>query len=77
MPNIKRLSRLGNSTAVIIDRPLLQQLNLGPESEVEVSLEQNAIIIRPHRYAADEEFVESTGRVVQKRRGLIQRLAKR
>jgi antitoxin component of MazEF toxin-antitoxin module len=77
MPNVKRLSRLGNSTAVILDRPLLQQLNLGPESEVEVSLERNAIVIRPHRYATDEEAEASAVRMFKKHRKSLKGLANR
>jgi antitoxin component of MazEF toxin-antitoxin module len=77
MPNVKRLSRLGNSMAVIIDRPFLQQLNLGPESEVEVSLEQNAIVIRPHRYATDAEADASAVRMFKKYQKPLKGLAKR
>lgn len=77
MAFVKQLSKLGNSTALIIDRPILEQLNLGPGAEVEVSVERNALVVRPHRYATDEEFAESARRVITKRRGLIKRLADR
>jgi antitoxin component of MazEF toxin-antitoxin module len=77
MPFVKQLSKVGNSTALIIDRPILKQLNLESGAEVEVSVERNAIVIRPHRYATDEEFAASAARVIDKRRGLMHRLAKR
>ena len=77
MPFVKQLSRLGNSTALIIDRPFLDQLNLAPGAEVEVSIERNALVIRPHRHATDEEFAASTRRVIRKRRGLLKKLANR
>lgn len=77
MAYVKQLSRLGNSAALIIDRPFLEQLNLGPGGEVEVSVEKNALVVRPHRQATDQEFTESVQRVVGKRRGLMKKLANR
>jgi antitoxin component of MazEF toxin-antitoxin module len=77
MAFVKQLSRLGNSAALIIDRPFLDQLNLGPGAEVEVSVEKNALVVRPHRYATDEEFSNSTQRVIAKRKGLMKKLADR
>jgi antitoxin component of MazEF toxin-antitoxin module len=52
-------------------------LNLGPESEVEVSLEQNAIVIRPHRYATDAEADASAVRMFKKYQKPLKGLAKR
>ncbi len=77
MAYVKQLSRLGNSAALIIDRPFLDQLNLAPGGEVEVSVERNALVVRPHRQATDEEFAASTRRVISKRRGLMKKLADR
>jgi antitoxin component of MazEF toxin-antitoxin module len=77
MPFVKKLARLGNSTAIIIDRPFLQQLDLAPDAEVEISVENNALVIRPHRYPTDEEFAASANRIVNKRRGLMKRLRDR
>jgi antitoxin component of MazEF toxin-antitoxin module len=76
MPFVKRLIRIGSSTGLIIDRPFLQQIDLAPDAEVEVSVEDNAIVIRPHR-DADDATVASVGRdIMTKRRRLMQRLAK-
>ena len=77
MAIVKQLSRLGNSTALIIERTLLDQLNLGPNAEVEVSVEKNALVMRPHRLATDEEFARASSRVATKRRGLMRKLASR
>jgi antitoxin component of MazEF toxin-antitoxin module len=77
MPLVKKLSKLGNSTAVVIDKPLLRQLDLDPEGEVELRVSDNALIITPHRYASNDEFGAAKSRVMQRRRKLMERLAKR
>lgn len=76
MPYVKRLTPIGNSTGLVIDRPFLQQLDLAPDAEVEVSIENNAIVIRPHRYATDEEGRAAGRKVFAQRGKLMERLAK-
>jgi antitoxin component of MazEF toxin-antitoxin module len=78
MAVVKKLTRIGDSRAVILPKPFLDQLALDdPDAEVEVSLEKDRIIIAPHRYATEAEFHNSATRVFEKRRGLIKRLSKR
>ena len=76
MPFVKKLSRLGNSTGLILDRPILQQVDIEPDSEVEVSVENNAIVIRPHRYTSDDDARAAGRKLIQKRRHLLERLSK-
>ncbi len=76
MPFVKKLSRLGNSTGLILDRPILQQVDIEPDSEVEVSVENNAIVIRPHRYTSDEDARATARKVIRRRRRLLERLSK-
>jgi antitoxin component of MazEF toxin-antitoxin module len=78
MAVVKKLTRIGDSRAVILPKPFLEQLALhDPDAEVEVSLEKDRIIVAPHRYATEAEFQASARRVFKKRRELIKRLAKR
>ena len=76
MPLIKKLSRVGNSSAVVIDKPLLKQIDLEPDGEVEISVDRDQIVIRPHRYAADDEVRAAGAKVLRERRRLMERLAK-
>ena len=76
MPFVKKLTKMGNSTGVILDRPILQQVDIEPDAEVEVSVENNAIVIRPHRYASDDDARAAGRKVVQNRRRLLERLSK-
>lgn len=76
MPFVKKLSRMGNSTGLILDRPILQQLDIEADAEVEVSVENDAIVIRPHRHASDDEARAAGRKLVQNRRRLLDRLSK-
>jgi antitoxin MazE len=76
MPIIKKLARLGNSSAVILDKPVLQLLELQPESDVSITVEGDAICIRRHRTASDERVRAAAAKVFRTRRRLMQRLAK-
>ncbi len=48
---VKKLIPVGDSTGLILDPEILQQADIAPDSQVEVNVEGNAIVIRPHRYA--------------------------
>jgi antitoxin component of MazEF toxin-antitoxin module len=76
MPHIKQLTRIGNSTGLIIDRALLQQLDLGPESEVEIRVQGDSLVITPHRHASNEQFERAANHVFATRKRLLKRLAK-
>lgn len=44
---IKRLTKHGNSWALVIERPILDLLKIDPESPVEVITDGNTLIIAP------------------------------
>jgi antitoxin component of MazEF toxin-antitoxin module len=77
MPVVKKLTRLGDSRAVVLPKPFLDQLALDdPNAEVEITLEQNRIVVTPHRYATDAEFRASAKRVATKHRKSLDRLGR-
>ena len=43
----KRLSKIGNSVGVVLDRPLLEQLGLEEGSEVDLSTDGSVILLSP------------------------------
>jgi antitoxin component of MazEF toxin-antitoxin module len=75
MPLIKKLSRVGDSTCVILDKQLLKMADIEPDSEVEIRVENGTIIVAPHRYATDEEFQRANTRVFAQNRRALKRLA--
>lgn len=46
---LKRLQAVGNSSGVIIDRPILDLLNITSETQLEVSTDGERLIITPLR----------------------------
>jgi antitoxin component of MazEF toxin-antitoxin module len=76
MPLVKKLIRVGDSTGVVLDPEILRQVGAEPDSEVEISIEDGAIVIRPRRYTDDDD-ARAAGRSVIRNRGrLLERLSK-
>lgn len=76
MPLVKKLIRVGDSTAVILDLEVLRQVDVKPDSEVEVSVEDSAIVIRPRRYTDDDNARAAARKVIRNRGRLLERLSK-
>jgi antitoxin component of MazEF toxin-antitoxin module len=76
MAVIKRLTKLGDSRAVVLPKAFLDQLDLREHAEVELTLEQDRIIVAPHRYATSGEAVASAKRMMTKHRRSLEKLAK-
>jgi antitoxin component of MazEF toxin-antitoxin module len=73
---IKKLTRTGNSIAVVLDKPLLEELGLDEGAEVEVSTNGQIIVITPKRSAARErKFRNAVQKINRKYAGLFQRLS--
>lgn len=74
---IKKLTRTGNSVAVVLDKPLLEQLGLDENSDVEISTNGQLIVISPvHDTARDRKFRKSAEKISRTYAGLFRRLAK-
>ena len=73
---IKKLVRHGNSRAIVIDKPVLDLLNIGEDTEIEIITDGNSLIMRPVRIAdserkrafevAAEEAIDKYGSVFKK-----------
>ena len=73
---IKKLTRTGNSIAVVLDKPLLEELGLDENAEVEVSTNGQIIVITPKRNPARErKFRKAVDKVNRKYAGLFKRLS--
>ena len=75
MPLVKKLSRVGYSSAVLLDKALLRQLDLEADSEVEVRIQDKSIVITPHRYLSVEGTRTIGRRLAAKRRKALERLS--
>ncbi len=45
----KRLSRSGNSLALVIDRPILEALDIDADTELELSTDGDVLVVTPLR----------------------------
>ena len=72
---IKRLTKHGNSLALIIDRPILELLKIDPETPLDVSTDGKRLIVAPARPSARKSF-EAAQELAAKRYGkAFQKLA--
>lgn len=73
---LKRLIRHGKSWAIIIDKPMLDLLEIGPEPLLEISTDGEALLVRPGASAGrDERFTAALEKTNRKYGRTLQRLA--
>jgi antitoxin MazE len=73
---IKKLTRTGNSVALVLDKPLLDELGLDENSEVEISTNGQIIVVTPKRSSARErKFRNAADKINRKYAGLFKRLS--
>jgi antitoxin component of MazEF toxin-antitoxin module len=73
---IKRLTKHGNSLALIIDRPILELLKIDADTPLEISTDGQVLILSPVRGAEQrKKFEEALERVNRKYGRALERLA--
>ena len=74
---IKKLTRTGNSVALVLDKQLLDAANLDPDDPVEVSTNGRVVVIAPVRSKRDTERLARGKELMHaKFAGAFRRLAK-
>jgi antitoxin component of MazEF toxin-antitoxin module len=73
---IKKLSPIGNSLGLIIDRPILELLDITRDTALEIKTDGEALIIRPAKSAAKDRIRESTKRMMDIHDEALRKLAK-
>ncbi len=76
MPLVKKVTKHGNSSGVILDQPILKQVGWETGTEVEVRVEGVTIVLTRHRSASDLEFEAAADRVFKRHAKSLERLAK-
>ncbi|HEX9093752.1 MAG TPA: AbrB/MazE/SpoVT family DNA-binding domain-containing protein [Coriobacteriia bacterium] len=59
---IKKLVRHGNSRALVIDKPILDLLNISDDTEIEIVTDGTSLTMRPVRSDADRRHAFETAR---------------
>lgn len=72
----KRLTKIGNSLGIVLDRPLLEKLGVDAETDLEVSTDGSVILISPVRSKRrDAKLKRVTERVFDAYAGAFKKLA--
>lgn len=73
---VKRLTTHGNSSALIIERPILELLNIGPETLLEIATDGKNLIVSPVQDAGREKKIKAALIKINRRHGrTLKRLA--
>ena len=70
----KTLSQVGNSLALIIDKPILELLKIERDTPLEITTDCESLTIRPVRDRA-ERFEESAESIMDRHDAMFKRLA--
>jgi antitoxin component of MazEF toxin-antitoxin module len=73
---VKNLTKHGNSYALVIDKPILELLRVGPETPFDILTDGQSLVLTPVRDAKQEQKFEKALKTVHKRFGrAMKRLA--
>lgn len=74
---VKKLQKVGNSNALILDLPIMEMVGLEEGKEVQVTVSNGSIIITPvnPRKVDPEELERQLDKVIGKRRDMLRELA--
>ena len=71
----KRLMAIGNSLGIIIEKPILELLDINRDTELEIRTDGEALIIRPARAAKRRRVSESAKRMMDTHDDTLRKLA--
>lgn len=71
----KRLTAIGNSFGLIIDKPILELLDIDRNTDLEMKTDGEALIIRPARSKKSERALESARRMMNLHQNTLKKLA--
>lgn len=74
---IKQLRKVGNSNALILDKPILELLGLEEDGRVKLTIQDRNLIVTPvrPRLVQPEEIRSKLEHVINKRQDVLRRLA--
>jgi len=76
MAMIKRLTAIGNSLGLIIERPILELLDIDKDTPLEVRTDGEVLIIRPQRRNRSARLKATAERVMDAHDETMRKLAK-
>jgi antitoxin component of MazEF toxin-antitoxin module len=71
----RTLTRIGEEFGLILDRSILDQLQIDGNTQLEVTIEDHGIVVRPKVPGVQERFVESARRMMEIHQDTFRKLA--
>jgi antitoxin MazE len=74
---IKQLRKVGNSNALLLDKPVLELLGLKEDSHVQLTIQDGVLIMSPvnPQQVDQEKFQQALDKVMAQRSKVLERLA--
>lgn len=72
----KKLSAIGNSLGIVIEKPILELLDIDRDTELDMKTDGNRLIIEPVRKSRQDRIAASAKRVMDSHEGTFRKLAK-
>jgi len=73
----KKLTKHGNSFALIIDKPILKMLNITEKTNLEISIEDGKLVIKPFKRKVKEKDLDDIAeRIIDKYEEVFKKLSK-
>lgn len=75
---VKHLQAVGNSSGIIIDKPILELLRITPDTKLDISTDGERLIITPIRQEATRKnrLAQAQARTVANHGGTFRKLSK-
>ena len=74
---IKKLTAIGNSLGLIIEKPILELLEIDKDTPLEVKTDGEALIIRPQRKSRSTRLRQAADRMMEAHDETLKKLADR
>jgi antitoxin MazE len=74
---IKKLTAIGNSLGIIIEKPILELLGIDKDTPLEVKTDGEALIIRPQRNSRSARLRQAADRMMEAHDETLKKLADR
>ena len=71
----KKLTAIGNSLGLVIEKPILELLDIDKDTELEMTTDGNVLILEPKRHRRNR-VAEAARRVMDAHDGTLRKLAK-
>jgi antitoxin component of MazEF toxin-antitoxin module len=73
---VKKLTRIGSSLGLVIEKPILELLGIDRDTPLEVRTDGDSLIVRPMRTADRDDVLRAAKRVMDVHAKTLKKLAK-